>query len=60
MVEAWTAGWERDAEDRGVLRRVAAVREVLPTYADVGRLFGELSGYAERHGVRVGDRISVW
>jgi DNA-binding transcriptional MerR regulator len=41
-------------------RRVAAVREVLPTYGDIGVLFGELRGYAERHGVRAGDWISVW
>jgi len=40
--------------------RVAAVREVLPAYGDIGVLFGELRGYAERHGVRAGDWISVW
>ena len=32
-------------------QRVASVREVLPRYSDVGRLFGELSAYRERHGL---------
>ena len=41
-------------------QRVASVRETLPAYSSVGRLFGELRGYAERHGVRPSAWISVW
>ena len=41
-------------------RRVASVRETLPSYPEVGRLFGELRAYAERHGLRPSAWISVW
>ena len=40
--------------------RVASVRDTLSAYSDVGRLFDELSGYAERHGIRSSAWISVW
>lgn len=42
------------------LLRVASVRDVLPVYGDMGRLFGELRAYAERHGVPTGAWISLW
>ena len=32
-------------------QRVASVGEVLPRYSDVGRLFGELGAYRQRHGI---------
>ncbi|QIN79646.1 MerR family transcriptional regulator [Rubrobacter marinus] len=41
-------------------QRVASVRETLPAYSEVGRLFGELRAYAERHGVRPSAWVSVW
>ena len=41
-------------------QRVALVRDTLPAYSDVGRLFDELSGYAERHGIRPSARMAVW
>jgi effector-binding domain-containing protein len=46
---------------RGVVaQRVASVREVLPRYSDVGRLFGELSAYRERHGLVATAWTAVW
>lgn len=68
-VEARLEQLEREGEPPGrhevVLKaveakRVASVRDVLPSYGDVGGLFGELSAYAERHGIRTGAWISVW
>ena len=41
-------------------QRVASVRETLPAYSEVGRLFGELRAYAELHGVRPSAWLSVW
>jgi effector-binding domain-containing protein len=41
-------------------QRVASVRETLPAYSAVGKLFGELRGYAERHGVRPVAWMAVW
>ncbi len=40
---------------------VAAIREVLPTYGDVGRLFGELFGFVGRRGGRpVGAPLAIY
>ena len=41
-------------------QRVASVRDVLPTYSYIGRLFDELRDYAERHGLGATYWISVW
>jgi DNA-binding transcriptional MerR regulator len=41
-------------------QRVASVREVLPHYSDIGRLFSELHAYRERHGVDAGAWTAVW
>lgn len=41
-------------------QRVAAVRDTLPSYSDVGRLFGELGAYVERHGLSPATWTSVW
>ena len=41
-------------------KKTAAVREVLPAYSDVGKLFDELGAYAERHGLQAVEWISVW
>ncbi len=41
-------------------RRVASVRDTLPSYSAVGILFDELRGYAERHGIRPSAWLSVW
>ncbi len=41
-------------------QRIASVRDTLPAYSEVGRLFDELSGYAERHGTHSSIWISVW
>jgi hypothetical protein len=39
--------------------RVASVRDVLPAYGDVGRLFGELRAYGERNGVRSSPTVPL-
>lgn len=60
------AATEEETAGRGVeLKKVealevASVREVLPTYEDVERLFDELEEYRERHGIRAGDILAVW
>jgi effector-binding domain-containing protein len=41
-------------------QRVASVREVLPRYSDVGRLFGELGAYRQRHGIVATAWTAVW
>jgi len=42
-------------------QRVAGVRDVIPTYADIGRLFGEVEAYVARHGVRpVGACMAIY
>jgi DNA-binding transcriptional MerR regulator len=41
-------------------QRVASVREVLPGYSDVGRLFGELRAYQQRHGVIARAWTAAW
>lgn len=41
-------------------QRVASVREVLPYYSDIGRLFDELRAYQERHGVDAKAWTAVW
>ncbi|MGH3146414.1 MAG: GyrI-like domain-containing protein, partial [Rubrobacter sp.] len=48
-----------------VLKRVgaqkaASVRDTLPTYSGVGKLFEDLGDYAEDHGIRPSALISVW
>lgn len=40
--------------------RVASVRDVLPSYAAVGKLFDELGAYATRHGISATAWLSVW
>ena len=40
---------------------MASVREVVPTFANVDRLFDVLNAYLGRHGVRaIGPRIAIW
>ncbi len=41
-------------------QRVASVRDTLPAYSGIGRLFDELRDYAKLHGVRPSAWISVW
>ena len=41
-------------------KRTASVREILPAYNSVGKLFDELSAYGERHGIFAIEWISVW
>lgn len=36
------------------------MREVLPRYSDVGRLFGELGAYRQRHGIVATAWTAVW
>jgi DNA-binding transcriptional MerR regulator len=39
---------------------VASVRDALPAYSGIGKLFDELRVYAERHGIRPSAWLSVW
>ena len=41
-------------------KKAASVREVLPTYSSVGKLFDELVAYGERHEVQAIEWMSVW
>ena len=41
-------------------QRVASVRDTLPAYSDVGRLFDELGGYVEHHDIRPSAWMAVW
>ena len=45
---------------RVAAQRVASLREILPQYRDVGRLFGELRAYQERHGLGAKAWTAVW
>lgn len=40
---------------------VASIREVLPDYSDVGKLFDELTDYLQQHGVKpTGNCAAIW
>ncbi len=59
-VEAWLRQIEKEGKmsDYEVVikevapLKVASIREVVPTYSDVGPLFGELFGYLDQHGIK--------
>ena len=41
-------------------KKIASVREVLPAYSSVGKLFDELVAYGKRHEVQAIEWMSVW
>ncbi len=41
-------------------QRVASIREVLPTFSAIGRLFDELRAYEKKHGIAVTAGTAIW